>query len=270
MNKLFLLLLITQQSLAYDNCKSNYQRENECCDYQTSFSGTVTKRLPAKYNACSVGIYPTRQDESFRRFGFGSDGQVMVFLQPGGNKQKANSSQSYLIFPFGNIPSSQVSSNDEIIVTTGSGQKWIFDQKNSLPKKIEGCQIEVSSSFQLQNSGFKIKTCEKHLVIETPIEVGGDYTQYPDKPLIVRDPKGQACGIKNSDLYHFEKTNGPSKEYMDSKGRYHNQYLKFKSNQELAAKLRKSCPSLDLSMLNRDFKEERRATDILEGRDAAK
>lgn len=240
---IFLASDITQA----DNCKRDDQAEFECCELFKSISSTKITRIQTRDKSiCTMSVYNRDADHSFRRFGFGSDGQVSVFLQPGGNKEKRNSSQSFLIFPFGELPHYKYS-DDKLQVLTGSGQRWTFNAQSSLPVAVEGCDIQVSSKFNLQDSGIKIRSCKKHLVVETPVEVGGEYIAYPDKLLTVRDPEGESCQIKTADLYNYKKTNY---SYKDKLGRYFDVKLKFKSNRELRERLKKICPKLDLSMLN--------------------
>ena len=86
-------------------------------------------------------------------------------------------------------------------------------------------------------------------MIETPVEVGGEYIAYPDKILTVRDPGQKSCQIKNSDLYEYKMS---GKSVKDKLGRYFSMKLKYKSNQEMGLKLKQLCPNLDVSMLLRE------------------
>lgn len=131
--------------------------------------------------------------------------------------------------------------------------------------------MTVSPKFSLQESGIKIQSCKKHLVAETPVEVGGEYIAYPDKALTLRDPAQNTCRLKNSDLYEYKK-DGPS--YKDKRGRHFTFKLKFRTNAEMGDKLGKLCPGLDVSMLKTEQRkaprktdptDEKRARDILEG-----
>lgn len=274
MQKIILLfILFLSDGVFANNCKSDDQADIECCEFIKSMNHTKANRLQTfDKSVCTLSVYNRDSDTSYRRFGFGSDGQVSIFMQPGGNKQKINSSQSYLIFPFGEYPTVKYNADEKLHVRTGSGQQWTFNTQNSLPIAIAGCDISVSSKFSLQESGVKIQSCKKHLVIETPVEVGGEYIAYPDKSLTVRDPNQKSCQIKNSDLYDYKKGR---RSYKDSRGRYYNIKMKFKSNRELGQRLQKICPGLDVSMLLKDNSsssreidpaEAKRALDILEGR----
>lgn len=267
-----LVVLVFSGHVFANNCKSDEQAALECCEFIKSMNHTKTNRLQTfDKSVCTLSVYHRDSDTSYRRFGFGSDGQVSIFMQPGGNKQKTNSSQSYLIFPFGEYPTAKYNADEKLHVRSGSGQQWTFNTQNSLPVAIDGCNISVSSKFSLQDSGVKIKSCKQHLVIETPVDVGGEYIAYADKALTVSDPSQKTCQIKNSDLYEYKKDKG---SYKDPRGRYYNIKMKYKSNRELGMRLQKICPNLDVSMLFKenssgsrkiDPAEEKRARDILEG-----
>ena len=269
---IFFFNLFISSVVFANNCKSDDQADFECCEFFKSVNNTKISRLETlDKSICTLSIYNVNADKSFRRFGFASDGQISIFMQPGGNKLKANSSQSYLIFPFGDYPTIKATGDERLHVRSGSGQNWTFNTQNSLPIALEGCNINVSSKFSLQDSGVKIVSCKKHLVIETPIEVGGEYIAYPDKTITVRDPNQKACQIRNSDLYDYKKSGS---SYKDKLGRHFTMKMKFKSNKELGLGLQKICPKLDVSMMltssvsspkHKDSNEEKRARDILEG-----
>lgn len=242
----FLTLFLTTAAWA-NSCKSDDQANSECCDFFKSKNHTKTSRISTlDQSVCTVSVYNGNSDTSYRRFGFASDGQVSIFMQPGGNKQKLNSSQSYLIFPFGEIPVVKYNADEKLNIKSGSGQLWTFNTQNSLPIALEGCKLSVSPNFSLRDSGIKIQSCENHLVIETPVEVGGEYIAYPEKTLTVRDPNLKSCRIKNSDIYEYKKTGS---SFRDKLGRYFNMKVKFKSNREMGLKLKKICPHLDVSMM---------------------
>lgn len=272
MKIVFVLVIFFSGAAFAATCKSDDQARYECCELLKTKNQTKFSRLATLDNSvCTMSVYAGDSNSSFRRFGFASDGQVSVFLQPGGNRQKSNSSQSFLIFPFGEIPTGQFGFDEKLQVTSGSGQKWTFNTQSALPSAIEGCSLTVSPKFSLQDSGIKIQSCKKHLVAETPVEVGGEYIAYPDKPLTLRDPAQKTCQLKNSDLYEYKKT-GPS--YKDKLGRHFTFKLKFRTNAEMGEKLAKLCPSLDVSMLKTEQRnvprktdpaDEKRARDILEG-----
>lgn len=254
------------------NCKSDEQAQFECCELLKTKNQTKFSRLATlDKSVCTMSVFSGDSDSSFRRFGFASDGQVSVFLQPGGNRQKSNSSQSFLIFPFGEIPNGQFVGDEKLQVSSGSGQKWTFNTQTALPSALEGCNLTVSAKFSLQDSGVKIQSCKKHLVAETPVEAGGEHIAYPDKTLTLRDPANQTCTLKNSDLYDYKKT-GTS--YKDRRGRHFTFKIKFRTNAEMGEKLGRMCPGLDVSMLKAEQRkaprktdptEEKRARDILEG-----
>lgn len=271
--KIIFGFLIFCSGAAYgESCKSDDQAQHECCELFKTKNQTKFSRLATlDKSVCTMSVFAGDSNSSFRRFGFASDGQVSVFLQPGGNKQKSNSSQSFLIFPFGEIPSGQFGADEKLQVNSGSGQKWTFNTQTALPSALEGCSLTVSPKFSLQESGVKIQSCKKHLVAETPVEAGGEYIAYPDKPLTLRDPAQNTCRLKNSDLYEYKK-NGSS--FKDKLGRHFTFKLKFRTNGEMGEKLGKLCPGLDVSMLKTeprkaprktDPAEEKSARDILEG-----
>lgn len=265
------LLCILHSIVNAENCRSDEQIESQCCEFFKSMNNTKATRIQTfDKTVCTMSVYHRDSSASFRRFGFASDGQVSVFMQPGGNKQKTNSSQSFLIFPFGEIPSVKYNSDERLKVNSGSGQSWSFNTQSGLPVALEACDIKISSKFSLQDSGFKINSCKRHLIIETPVEVGGEYIAYPDKTLIVKDPEGKNCKIKNSDLYSYRTT---GKSYKDKLGRHFDFKLRYRSNYEMGQNLKKICPELNVSMLlntkiSNSSKEESRARDILEGRSA--
>lgn len=244
---LTIALLTTSLNTYAAMCKSDDQAQTECCEFVRVTNLTQATRLQTlDQSACTMSVYHTDSNSSFRRFGFGSDGQVSIFLQPGGNKSKSNSSQSFLIFPFGQQPNINFDGNGKALVKSGSGQAWTFSTQSALPVALEGCSIQIKSNFTLQDSGVKISSCRNHLIAETPVEVGGEYISYPDKTLTLKDPRGGSCTVKNNDLYEY-KAEGRS--YKDKKGRFFNVKLKYKSNAELARNLKILCPSLDVSML---------------------
>jgi len=257
-----------------EQCKTDLQTQNECCEIIKTNQLTKIYRFEANDKKCTLSIYNSDMTKSYRRFVFGEDGRITIIIEPNGNESKANSTQSYFLFPLGKRVYPYFDSKGNMTIQSGSGQNWKINSSMSTPVSVEDCQVDVSSKFSLHESGFKIKSCEKHLLIETKVEVGGDYIAYPDKTLIVRDPRGQTCEIKNSDLYTYEKKGKERKEYMDSKGRYHNQTFRYTTNKELGVALKKICPNIDVSMLLKtepaprkiDPEEEKKALDILEGR----
>lgn len=231
-------------AINYEKCKSAQQTELGCCEFTENFmSSTQVARIQTRdKDVCTLKVSNSDTKRSFRRFGFASDGQVSIFIQPGGNNQKNNSMQSYLIFPFGENPNVKDGDDKKFYVKSGSGQTWVFDKMTSLPTSLEGCKVNVNSKFSLTNSGVKIELCKKHLVISTPVEIGGEYIAYPDKSLTVIDPAGESCQIKNSDLYKYGRA-------KDKRGRHHDAKMKFKSNDDLGIFLGNICPRLNVSMM---------------------
>ncbi|MGZ3691420.1 MAG: hypothetical protein ACXVAX_07950, partial [Pseudobdellovibrio sp.] len=134
---------------------------------------------------------------------------------------------------------------DNIEIESGSGQTWTFDSKTSLPTQLEDCSLSVSPHFSLQNSGVKISSCSSHLVIEVPVEIGGEYTAYKGKPLTIKDPENKSCIVTTDDLFKYDE----KPPVKDGKGRYFSYHLKFKTNHELGVALKKLCGGLDVSML---------------------
>ncbi len=268
---IFLTLLLLSGFSFAENCKSSDQALTECCEFVKSMHHTKVSRLLTLDKVCTMSVYTGNVDSSFRRFGFASDGQVSVFMQPGGNKMKSNSSQSFLIYPFGRLPTGEFNSDEQLIVKSGSGQKWTFNTQSSLPSSLEGCKLSVNSKFSLQDSGFKIQSCKNHLVIETPVEVGGEAIAYPDRLLTIRDPAQNTCQVKATELYEYKKNSG---SYMDKLGRYYSMKMKYKSNRDMGLNLQKLCPGLNVSMLlqstpepalrKTDPSDEKRARDILD------
>ena len=274
MKKIIILALLLSSGFAVGaTCKSDGQAETECCELLKSKNQTTFSRLATlDKSVCTMSVYAGDSNSSFRRFGFASDGQISIFMQPGGNRQKGNSSQSFLIFPSGEIPMGRYEGDEKLQVRSGSGQKWTFNTQTALPSALEGCSLTVSPKFSLQDSGVRIQNCKKHLVIETPVEVGGEYIAYPDKPLTMRDPAQNTCRLKNSDIYSYKKD---GTNYKDKLGRHFTLKLKYKSNAEMAQKFKILCPRLDVSMLlvepakaprKIDPTDEKRARDILDGR----
>lgn len=225
--------------------------KSSCCSFNVDQNATSISRLQTlDQSSCAMGVVLDSPGNRYRRFGFGSDGQVSIYIQTSAAKG-ANSTQSFLIYPFGENPTvnlgSAIGSANNFEIDSGSGHKWTINSMTSLPTALEDCVINVSTSFTLSNSGVSISSCQKHLVVTTPIEVGGEYIAYPEKPLTIRDPKGKSCAITTSDLYNYTEK-GP-KNTKDGLGRYYNIKLKYSTNADMARALRRKCPSLDTSVL---------------------
>lgn len=266
---ILILTLFFSNFVFAENCTTEEQADYMCCEFNKIKNHSQSTRLATfDKSVCTLSVYGDNPNQSYRRFGFGSDGQVSVFMQPGGNSQKLNSSMSFLLFPFGELPTADYKEDGKIKIKSGSGQNWSFNSQTALPTALSGCDLQVSPKFSLQDSGVKIKSCKNHLVIETPAEVGGEYIAYPDKSLTIRDPKGKSCQVKNSDLYNHIKK--PNSQYKDKLGRYYDVKLKYKTNKELADNLKKLCPSLDVSVLSttqiHDPADTKRAYDALNGK----
>lgn len=219
----------------------------QCCTIVQSQKQTNITRIQALDQSCTMSVVAQQSNRSFRRFGFGSDGQFSVFLQPGGNSQRASATQSFLIYPFGQNPTVESGSGNRFTVNSGSGQRWTFDALTSTPVSVNDCTLNVNPNFTLHNSGVSLSSCTGHIVIETPVEVGGEYIAYPDGHLTVHGLRGQTCQIANSDLYRYiQKGTSNTK---DRAGRYYNIQLKYRSNREMAQALHRLCPQLDVSVL---------------------
>ena len=228
-------------------CTSDVQAATECCVLVKSVHQTNIQRIPSADNVtCSLDVVSSNHDVSFRRFGFSSDGQFSIFMQPGGDRAHANATQSFLLFPFGEIPMAK-EQESKINIKSGSGQKWVFNALTGLPESLEGCELTVNPHFSMSDSGIRISSCEHHLVIETPIEAFGEYMEYPAKPLVVHDPAGGVCHILNSDIYRYNLEHATASD--KAKGRFFDVKLKFKTNHELGQHLKAKCPNLDVSML---------------------
>lgn len=239
------IILLSTYSFAGEFC--NPEDKTKCCDIVQSKHNThISRLLTYDQSACTMSVRSGQTNVSFRRFGFASDGQFSIFIQPGGNSQRNNSTQSFLIYPFGENPTLNLSSGNQIQVDSGSGQTWIFNSQNALPTSIENCDLSVSSNFNLNESGINIDNCKNHLVIKTPLEVGGESIAYPNLSLTVEDPSGVSCQIKTNDLYNYLEK---GTEFKDRKGRYYNIQFKFKTNRDLGLALKQKCPTLDVSML---------------------
>lgn len=222
--------------------------KNQCCDFvQTRSQLSVSRMLTFDQGACTLSVYYQQSGSRFRRIGFGSDGQVSVFMQVEGSS-RSNATQSFLIYPFGENPTLNAGSSNQLEIDTGSGQKWTFNTQTRMPTDIDSCAITASPSFSTSSSGVSISQCENHLVVTTPVEVGGEYIAYPDKPLTITDPKGKTCAISTSDLYEYINK-GPNNT-KDRAGRYYNIKLKYRSNAEMARALRQKCPNIDTSVLS--------------------
>lgn len=225
----------------------NPASKNQCCPFVEMQGQANVSRIPTLDGSCTLSVVDQNSRHSFRRFGFGSDGQVSVFMQPGGDAQRAAATQSFLIYPFGENPTAEPQSGGRFAVNSGSGQRWIFDTQTALPVSLSNCRITVSPTFTLANSGVNISSCARHLVIQTPVEAGGEYIAHEDGMLTVRDPAGTSCQVHSTDLYRYIRK-GPSNT-QDRQHRFYNIQLKYRSNGEMAQQLRRLCPRLDVSML---------------------
>ncbi len=254
LHHVFAVLLISVLSSVLILTKASAQAcdptdKNQCCSFNLVKNQTKTSRIQALDQTCSLSVVSQQTTRSFRRFGFASDGQVSVFMQPGGNSQRANATQSFLIYPFDENPTYEAGSGNNFSIDSGSGLKWTFDSATSLPVSLESCSLSVSPTFTLHDSGVNINSCPGHLVIETPVEVGGEYIAYPNRKMTIRDPQGHTCEIDNSDLYRYiEKSENNT---HDRAGRYYNIKLKYSTNRELGQQLHRICPRLDVSMLTK-------------------
>ena len=243
--KLSLLILLSSINLLAADCNPGDQ--SQCCQFFESKNNISVSRLETfDKTACAMSVYTKNTEHGYRRFGFASDGQVSIFLQPGGPSTKANSMQSYLIYPFNENPSLKSTSGENVEIESGSGQTWTFDSHTSLPTQMEDCDLNVSPTFSLQNSGVTIDSCRKHLVVTVPVEVGGEYMAYKGKPLTIKDPDNKSCSIITDDLYQYNENKHP---FKDGKGRYFSIELKYKSNHALGVALKRLCPKLDVSMM---------------------
>jgi hypothetical protein len=242
----FTVLIYSQISLAAGTCDPSDR--SQCCVFvQSQNQLSISRILTYDQGACTLSVYNQQSATRFRRMGFGSDGQVSVFMQVEGNS-RSNATQSFLIYPFGENPTLNMrSGGSQLEIATGSGQKWTFNSQNKLPTSVDSCTITASPSFSTSNSGINLTDCENHLVVTTPVEVGGEYISYPNKPLTLHDPKGKTCAITTSDLYNYIDK-GPNNT-KDRVGRYYNIKLKFKTNAAMARALASKCPNIDVSVL---------------------
>lgn len=242
----FAVLIYSESLMAAGACDP--ADKSQCCVFvQSQNQLSISRILTYDQTACTLSVYNQQSGTRFRRMGFGSDGQVSVFMQVEGNS-RSNATQSFLIYPFGENPTLHSSSNaNQLEVATGSGQKWTFNSQNKLPTSVDSCTITASPSFSTTSSGLSLSDCENHLVVTTPVEVGGEYISYPNKPLTLRDPKGKTCAITTSDLYNYIDK-GPNNT-KDRAGRYYNIKLKFKTNAAMARALESKCPNIDVSVL---------------------
>ena len=243
----FIIIFLIWNSTLYADNSCNTQDKNTCCAFSINKNTTKISRLESYLDKiCALSISTERNNISFRRFGLGSDGQFSIYIHPGGFSQNANSTQSYLIYPFGENPTVSINTSSLFSVDSGSGQIWRFNSETNLPVSIDDCEISVSSNFNLENSGVNISNCQNHLIIKTPLEIGGEAIAYPDLNLTITDPDGGTCQIKTNDLYNYLQRGA---KYKDLRGRYYNIEFKFKTNRELGLMLRRKCPRLDVSML---------------------
>ena len=208
---------------------------------------TDIQRIPSGNKVtCSLDVVNNNHDSSFRRFGISSDGQFSIFMKPGGDKVRGEATQSFFIFPFGEIPTA-VDQESKINIKSGSGQKWVFNAHTGLPESLEGCDLTVSRNFSMTDSGVKIEKCEHHLVIKTPIEPFGEYIEYIDKPLDLYDPAGSVCHLINSDIFEYNLAHATARD--KEKRRFFDVKLKFTTNNDLGNFLKTKCHKLDVSML---------------------
>ncbi len=260
---LFVLFSIFQsgQPAKAERCQSGEPSSLNCCEFSSGTQMTRFSRLQSLDGVCMLSVRSSNSDVDFRSFTFGSDGKFFIFMQPGGNSKKQNSSQSFVFFPNGDIPNSKIQSQNSIVVNSGTGMNWKFDPATALPTSADDCSISIQKKFSLMDSGVQIKNCQNHLVLESKAEVGGDWLSYPEKTSIMRDPKGNSCELKHSDLYHFPDNR------KDRLGRHFTSKYKFKNNEDLGRMLKSRCPQLDLTVLkaNKNAAEEKRAREILEG-----
>lgn len=240
------VLINSQELMAAGGCDPT--DKSQCCDFvQSQNQLSVSRMLTYDQGACALSVYHHQSSIRFRRMGFASDGQVSVYMQVEGSSRN-NATQSFLIYPFGENPTLNMgASGNQVEIDTGSGQKWTFNSENRLPTNVDSCSVTASPSFSTSSSGISLSSCENHLVVTTPVEVGGEYIAYPDKPLTLRDPKGKTCAITTSDLYDYI-VKGPNNT-KDRAGRYYNIKLKFRTNADMARALARKCPNIDVSVL---------------------
>jgi hypothetical protein len=241
----FIFIFLNFEVIKAQSC--NPASKSQCCAFVQQHDQAKVSRISTLDGNCSLNVVHQNSNRSFRRFGFGNDGQVSVILQPGGNSQRAMASQSFLIYPFGEKPTAEPPSGGRFAVNSGSGQRWVFDTQTALPVSLSNCRLTVSPTFSLTNSGVSIASCKNQLVIETPVETGGEYIAHADGMLTIRDPAGTTCRVRSSDIYRYI-TKGPNNT-KDRANRYYNIQVKYRSNSEMAQQLRRLCPRLDVSML---------------------
>jgi len=279
MKKIIFILIVAfvQNLFAAGKCASSEQADKECCELGmtspvTSEKTNIVRFERVQEKVCELNLSKRNAEGINRRFDFANDGKVTVVVSnPTGNK--AVGRKSFYFFPMGKLPNYSIENDKNIIIKSGSGMKWKFDSKNSLPTSIDGCNLDVSKKFTTMNSGIKIESCENFLILDTPDTVGMfSHITYPEKISNLRDKKGRTCPLENRDLF---KHSGKGKN-----GLYDRAILRFNTNEELAQFLKKKCApyKLDLSPLTakqnnseEDFAnrkidpiEEQRVKDLLE------
>jgi hypothetical protein len=199
--------------------------------------------------SCVVLVSPTNKGAKWRSYSFYSNGLLMIFNNMGPGPQNTDtSSRSFFIFPRKKNPAYAFTSSG-LLVGTSSGERVIFDFKNSLIKATpDSLKLKEDPRVNGHNDGGVEVQAHGGVVIDTGYLVGEVAHSVPSAYSKVSDRRGKSCRLRNDLLFTYIYGADPyGKQHLEEVN------FKFETDREFAIYLQQTCPSLDVGPLVKDL-----------------
>jgi hypothetical protein len=204
-----------------------------CPEKYEVFDKTQVQMTPGSVS-CYVTVHPRDSyiDLIYRDFLFDGQGLFMVFNSYGpGPESQTTAAREFYFFPRDKavLGYQYDAATKQLAVTNTNGKVFVFDTNKAVLVSISGSTIKQDYEIKPDNGGGIEITANDGLLMDGGFQMGQSPSQDPKDKLTFKDPRGNSCEMKNSEIYRYTSDSDVIFKYTDV---------------QLNAFLKKRCPNL--------------------------
>lgn len=188
--------------------------EIDCPYFVERVDGTQIQQLwSASSNSCFFSISPRDAyvDLIYRDYMLTSDGLFMVFNSYGeGDESRTTAAREFYTFPRLNYEKGFTHrwdrEKDELIVTSVTGDRFVFEVKKAHLKSIERARVVVADYVEPKNRGGVEIYNFQGLLLDGGFAMGRAPTSSASGSSVFTDKNGKTCKVTNREVFKYTST----------------------------------------------------------------
>lgn len=185
--------------------------EIDCPSFVERVDGTQIQQVWSRgSNSCFFSITPRDAyiDLIYRDYLLTSDGLLMVFNSYGeGDESRTTAAREFYTFPRINYEKgfshTWDRNRDELIVTSVTGDRYVFEAKKAHLKSIERANVVVADYVEPKNRGGVEIYNFQGLLLDGGFSMGRAPTSAASATSVFTDRKGKTCKVTNKEVFKY-------------------------------------------------------------------